>query len=117
MRQFTLTIDYPRDRILLEPNGSYGKPAGEDLSGLWPVAHGDDFSVARARYVIPDSPAARAGVQVDDLILTVDGVPVSELRLAGVFELLRTGAGSTRVLRIDRAGEILELPVRLEPLL
>ena len=117
LRQFTLTIDYPRNRILLEPNGSYGKPAGEDLSGLWPVAHGDDFSVARARYVIPDSPAARAGVQVDDLILTVDGVPVSELRLAGVFELLRTGAGSTRVLRIDRAGEILELPVRLEPLL
>jgi hypothetical protein len=117
LRQFTLTIDYPRGRILLEPNGSYGESAGEDLSGLWPVAHGEDFSMARARFVIPDSPAARAGVRVDDLILAIDGVPVSELRLAGVFELLRAGAGSTRVLRIDRAGEFLELPVRLEPLL
>ncbi len=117
LRQFTLTIDYPRNRILLEPNGAYGEPTGEDLSGLWPVAHGDDFSVARARFVIPDSPAARAGVLVDDLILAVDGVPVSELRLSGVFDLLRTGAGSTRVLRIDRDGEILEIPVRLEPLL
>ncbi len=117
LRQFALTIDYPRDRILLEPNGSYGKPAGEDLSGLWPVAHGEDFSMARARFVIPDSPAARAGVRLDDVILAIDGVPVSELRLAGVFELLRTGAGSTRALRIDRDGEIMELPVQLEPLL
>jgi len=117
LRQFTLTIDYPRNRILLEPNDAYGKPTGEDLSGLWPVAHGQDFSVARVRFVIPDSPAARAGVQVDDLILAVDGVLVSELRLSGVFDLLRSGVGSTRVLRIDRNGEILEIPVRLEPLL
>jgi len=117
LRQFTLTLDYPRSRILLDPNGAYGEPTGEDLSGLWPVAHGDDFSVAMARFVIPDSPAARAGVLVDDLILAVDGVPVSELRLSGVFDLLRSGAGSTRVLRIDRDGEILEIPVRLEPLL
>ena len=117
LRQFTLTLDYPRNRILLEPNGSYGEPAGEDLSGLWAVAHGEDFSVAMARFVIPDSPAARAGVQVNDLILAVDGVPVSELRLSGVFDLLRTGAGSTRVLRIDRGGEFFEIPVRLEPLL
>jgi len=56
-------------------------------------------------------------VQVNDLILAVDGVPVSELRLSGVFDLLRTGAGSTRVLRIDRGGEFFEIPVRLEPLL
>ncbi len=117
LRQFTLTLDYPRSRILLEPNGAYGQPTGEDLSGLWPVSHGEDFSVAMARFVIPDSPAARAGVLVDDLILAVDGVPVSELRLSGVFDLLRSGAGSTRVLRIDRDGEILEIPVRLEPLL
>ena len=117
LRQFTLTLDYPRNRILLEPNGAYGEPTGEDLSGLWLVAQGEDFSIAKARFVIPDSPAARAGVLVDDLILAVDDVPVSELRLSGVFDLLRTGAGSTRVLRIDRDGEILEIPVRLEPLL
>jgi len=117
LRQFTLTIDYPRNRILLEPNSAYGKPTGEDLSGLWPVSDGEDFSGARARFVIPGSPAAQAGVLVGDLILAVDGVPVSELRLSGVFELLRTGAGSTRVLRIGRGGEILELPVQLEPLL
>jgi len=117
LRQFTLTLDYPRNRILLEPNSAYGEPAGEDLSGLWAVAHGEDFSAATARFVVPDSPAARAGVQVSDLILAVDGVPVAELRLSGVFDLLRTGAGSTRVLRIDRGGVILEIPVRLEPLL
>jgi C-terminal processing protease CtpA/Prc len=81
------------------------------------VANGEDFSTARVWFVVPDGPAARAGVQVDDLILAVDGVPVSEIRLSGVFELMRTGAGATRILRIDRGGEILELPVRLEPLL
>jgi hypothetical protein len=117
LRQFTLTLDYPHDRILLEPNSSYGTPAGEDLSGLWPVAYGEDFSAAMVRFVVPDAPAARAGVRVNDVIVAVDGVPVSELRLSGVFELMRTGAGATRVLRIERDGEILELPVRLEPLL
>lgn len=117
LRQFTLTLDYPRNRILLEPNSAYGEPAGEDLSGLWAVANGVDFSVAVVRFVVPDSPAARAGVLANDLILAVDDVPVSDLRLSGLFDLLRTGAGSTRVLRIDRGGESLEIPVRLQPLL
>lgn len=117
LRQFTLTLDYPHGRILLEPNGSYGSPAGEDLSGMWLMAAGEDFSTAIVRSLIPDSPAARAGVTANDILLAVDSVPVSVLGLSGVFDLMRTGAGSTRVLRVDRGGEILELPVLLEPLL
>jgi hypothetical protein len=117
LRRFTLTLDYPRSRILLEPNAAYGDPAREDLSGLWPVGDGEGFDVARVRFVVPDSPASRAGVRVGDLIIAVDRVPVSELRLSGVFRSLRTGAGQTRVLRIEREGETLEIPIVLKPLL
>jgi C-terminal processing protease CtpA/Prc len=54
---------------------------------------------------------------VGDLIIAVDRVPVPELRLSGVFRSLRTGAGQTRVLRIEREGETLEIPIVLKPLL
>jgi hypothetical protein len=54
---------------------------------------------------------------VGDLIIAVDHAPVSELRVSGVFRSLLTDAGQTRVLRMEREGETLEIPIVLKPIL
>jgi regulator of sigma E protease len=59
--------------------------------------------------VVPDSPAAAAGLQTGDFVLKADGVV-----LEGVKDLsnyTEEHAGQTIVLTLDRDGTILELPV------
>ncbi|MEJ2548894.1 MAG: PDZ domain-containing protein [Gemmatimonadota bacterium] len=111
----------PRHAWLFFGSGwPWGKELGICLRGRHGGAcrgNGKGHAVARVRFVVPDFPASRAGVQVGDLIIAVDRVPVPELRLSGVFRSLRTVAGQTRVLRIEREGETLEIPIVLKPLL
>jgi len=52
--------------------------------------------------VLPESPAASAGLQVGDVLLTVDGAPVANPWEA--FQRLRGAPGSTVVLTVRRAG-------------
>ena len=62
--------------------------------------------------VNPDSPGARAGVRIYDVIVAVDGKPV-----AGNGELIQTIAarkpGTTATLQIVRDGRSINLPVKL----
>lgn len=51
---------------------------------------------------IDDTPAARAGLRAGDLIIAIDGQPISAI---AAMEPLRGPAGSTVVLTIERGGE------------
>jgi S1-C subfamily serine protease len=67
--------------------------------------------------VVDGSPAARAGLRNEDLIIDVDGVPMTD---AGDLQRLMVGEriGRPLVVRAFRGGELLELsvvPVELEP--
>ncbi len=69
----------------------------------------DDGALVRA--VVAGSPAATAGLQVDDLILAVDGAAVAPQDLAATIQALDAGADIT--LTIQRDGEELTLDVTL----
>ena len=69
----------------------------------------DDGALVRA--VIEGSPAATAGLQVDDLILAVDGVDVAPEALAATIQALE--AGATITLTLQRDGAELTLDVTL----
>jgi carboxyl-terminal processing protease len=62
-----------------------------------------------------DSPASKAGVQLDDVILEVDGRPVAGLPKPEVHRLLTGEVGSVVRLRIDRRGSLSEIAVTRAP--
>jgi hypothetical protein len=73
LRRFTLIIDYPKQKLILEPNSHFHEPFLSDASGLILAATGLDYKTFVARSVIPASPAADAGFEVGDILTALDG--------------------------------------------
>ncbi len=67
---------------------------------------------ARVGTIVEGSPAGRAGLQVGDLIVEADGVPVADF--LALVQLVRPAAGKTLQLTVERAGERLVLPVEVQ---
>jgi hypothetical protein len=108
LRRFTVTFDYPSERILLEPNGAYAEPFEFDLSGLFLIA-GEDGGI-EVSAVVADSPAALAGIQAGDRIVTER--PIEQLRRAFHRQL-----GSEHTLELERGRERFAATFRLNRLI
>jgi carboxyl-terminal processing protease len=65
----------------------------------------------RVTRVLRRSPALRAGLQVDDVIVAVDGTTTSGQAIDEVITRIRGPKGTTVVLSLERAGEALELSI------
>ena len=71
-----------------------------------------DFRVITS--IVPDSPAAQAGVRIGDRILAIDGHPTSQLHSAQELVSRAAGAPNTQVeLELQRAGAARPLRVRI----
>lgn len=115
LRNFTLTIDYAGNRVVVEPGGEFGRPFPFDRSGLQLVL--TDSAAVRVRHVAPGTPAAQAGFAADDEIAAVNGRPPAEIGgLVGVRELLRAAPGTPRRVRVRRGAEELEFEFTLRDL-
>lgn len=69
-------------------------------------------------FAAPGGPADRAGVQVGDTIVSIDGDPVAEMPPGGIQERLRTpDAGGLQVELRDLAGELRTASIHPEPVL
>ena len=63
--------------------------------------------------VMPKSPAARAGIKPQDILVAIDGNPVS--RLSDLHNAIAgSKAASTFLFKIDRQGKLMELTVRIK---
>lgn len=68
---------------------------------------------ARIAGLVPGGPAQRAGVRQGDVVVGANGTPITQpAQLIAAVD--RVGVGGTLTLRLNRAGQVLELPVRPE---
>ena len=108
MRRFTVTLDYSRQRMILEPNAQVGEPFEADMSGLGLHMGPDGSNALEVEWIQPESPAAEAGIQPNDLIEKVDGKAALEVGMRGMREISRR-SGERHVLSIRRGDRTLEI--------
>jgi hypothetical protein len=94
LRQFIVTFDYARQRMILEKGPEYGRRDSYDRAGAWMGQAGPHFAVVD---VIKSGPADEAGVKAGDVVLAIDGVDTSKLFLPDVRESMRRRAPGTKI--------------------
>jgi PDZ domain/Aspartyl protease len=116
LERFTVVFDNRSKRLWLTPNHSYGDPAKYDQSGLRIRAEGPDFRKFVVRRIVPQSPAAEAGIEPGDIIESIDDHPAEEMTLTGLRDMLCQSKESLAV-NIMRGNKKLRIALRLRPLI
>ena len=86
--KFRVFLDYGRNRIIFEPNTTFADAMDRAISGIVLTTEGRDRATVRVSDVLEDSPASEAGLQKDDIVVSVDGQPASELKVTKLSEML-----------------------------
>ncbi len=117
LSRFTAIFDYPNQKLYLKPRRNYQKPIAFDKSGLILIATGNNLNEYVVNDVIPLSPASRAGLLPNDLIIKVGWVPARWYTLKGLTKKFQAKAGKKVNLTILRNGKKLKFSFKLRSLL
>jgi S1-C subfamily serine protease len=114
LKRFTVTFDYPHQRIYFAPAARTRERDGYDRSGLWINQAPGGFKIVD---VVERSPAALAGLREGDTIVAVDGAHAASLSLGSLRDRLRDASPGTDVrLTIRRERHALAVALRLRDL-
>lgn len=102
LKRFVVTFDHAANRIVLERGTAFDEPFEYDMSGLaFDLAYGGERAVIA---VVDGSPASRAGIEIGDVVVAIDGTPIGDfteqvwrdkLRVDGAHVTLRVRRGDT----------------------
>lgn len=116
LRRFTTIFDYQNRILILKPNKHLGEPFEFNMSGLSLKSSRPEFDSIIIESVLNASPAAEAGFQADDIILSVDGRPAREWTLESLRQLFRVHEAEHKII-IEREGSEIELTIILRRLI
>ncbi|MEM0992856.1 MAG: aspartyl protease family protein [Bacteroidota bacterium] len=105
LKRFELVIDYWDEKVYLRPNKSYNDKFKFDRSGLVILASGQDLDKFTVQKVIENSPAARAGVQKGDVIVSLNSLPVKTFTMENISTVLQKRVGKKIRLVVKRDGK------------
>ena len=105
LQRFTIIIDYVKGEVYLKPHRKFNKKIKFDQSGLILIAGGPELKEFYVHKVIPNSPAALAGVKAGDLILKVNHWPSGLLTLYSIRNKLKKKPGKKIKLTVLREEE------------
>ena len=106
--RFNVIIDYSRKQVILEPTQRLNVPTDFDFFTFKITQSGNAYIIAD---LLQNSTAGQAGLKSGDVLLSVDGNPVSDLALIQIQRMFMMD-GRDRVLTIKRAGETLEIKLK-----
>jgi predicted aspartyl protease len=115
LKRFSIIIDYPHERLLLRSAGALRAPFEYDMCGLDLLATGPNYRRYLVQRVVPDSPAATAGISSGEELMSVNFLPVSSLSITELSRLLRLQDGLQLFLVLRRpSGELHPASIRLK---
>ena len=111
--RFHVVFDYPRRQVHLKPNSSFRQPFEYNVSGLEVLSIGRNFEQFVISYVRPDSPADRAGLRVNDEVLSLNGTAVEGLEIDEIYGNLSRRHGRSVLLKIKRGDKVIKTRFKL----
>jgi hypothetical protein len=116
-RNFILYIDYAGERLIVEKGGKFNQPWPRDHSGLQ-IAWTLDRTAVEITYVVPDSPAEKAGFAKGDMIRSINGINVGQLDgILAVREMMKAEPGTKYDFIVGRSDKEKKLKLELAELL
>jgi PDZ domain/Aspartyl protease len=116
LQRFTAVFDNRNKRLWLTPNRSYADPANYDESGLRIRAETPNFHKFVVKRIVPQSPAAEAGIEPGDIIESVGNHPAEEMTLTELRDILCQSKEALAV-ELMRGNKNLQVALRLRPLI
>lgn len=116
LRRFTVTFDYPHERLILDPNSDFRIDDSEDMSGLAILATGSNLKTFEVTEVRSGTPGSDAKIRQGDIIAAVDDEAAADLSLAAIRKLFRQ-PGTKYKLLIQRTGQTLTITLQTRRLL
>jgi hypothetical protein len=110
LSRFTVTLDFPNQRLYLRPGKRYNRPDKWNVSGLHFLRRGGNVVVDS---VDAGSGAAKAGLKVGDVILRLADVEAKRARLFELLKILCEEGTTVRVVA-SRAGKEFEVSMDLK---
>lgn len=111
-RRFTVVLDYSTSRMLLKPNAHFDEPYEIDMSGLELVTKPDDFKAIVIKSVLEKYPAAEAGLEAGDEILSINGRPAARFNLDVLTRMFKQ-AGKEYLLTVRRGNKTIRTRLKL----
>ena len=113
LRRFKVTIDYSRQRMMLEPNVHLSDSFESGMSGIEIDAEGKDCRIFKVADVSEKSVAAQAGILAGDEIVAIDGTPANQFTSNQIEKLLmQDGAQRSLTLRRDGKARVVKIKLR-----
>ncbi len=113
MKRFHVTFDYGNERLFLQPNDSFNEPFEHDMSGI--RLREDRDRPFWIEELLPGSPGLDAGLQVDDILVDVNGRAAEEMGLEELKELFKR-EGEEVSLIFQRGSERIKVTIKLRRL-
>lgn len=123
LSRFTVIFDYLNSVVYLKKGRDYRDPFKFNTAGFTFISKPNtevdgigpkQFFVSR---IIPNSPAALAGIKADDEIISIEGKPIFFYSFTDINGFLREPAGSKITLVIKRNGELFRKDLVLKKLI
>lgn len=114
LSRFTIIFNFPKETVYLRKNPAFKKKFYYNLSGLTVKAKGARLRKYEITDVRENSAAHKAGIQIGDNILSINGLPATELDLNTVNGLFNLRPGKRVVIVLERNAKTIKKEMRLE---
>ena len=109
--RFTMTLDFPGNKLLLKPNARFTHPFHFTYGGVAIKTTGGDYKTFVVYEVVPDSPGDSVGVKAGDLVLQIDKKPTRQMTMESLYDMLAKEGSHELKIRRDGADLTINLLV------
>lgn len=117
LNRFAVIFDYHKKKLYLKPNRKYNRAFNSDRSGLVILVAGKYLRNYIIKNVIPNSPAAEAGVLPDDELIRLNFQSTNSLTLQQITRILQGRPNKRIRLVLYRDGKKVKVQFRLKDLI